>query len=129
MSIYHHVGIVRKGSRVEYWPLNGTVIEGILEVHPDYPPRIHFVDDRGTVELVPVLEPVMQPPRHEHMPVIAGQEYPRDVSPIRQPDLVTTTRWTLPVINREPRDVRWSDDEVAAMRARPSAPLAINRIK
>ena len=30
----------------------------------------------------PVLVPVLQPPRHEHPPIVPGQEYPRDISPI-----------------------------------------------
>lgn len=85
---------LHEGSRVCPWAPNGFA-EGILEAPLAGPPRIHYFDSRGTVELVQATVAVPQPPRHEHMPLIPGQEYPRDIAPIAD-RLVTETRWMLP---------------------------------
>lgn len=138
MSETRYIGTLRKGSQIAYWQPNGFP-EGIIETNPDFPPRIHYFDGRGTVEMVPVKVPVMQPPRHEHMPVIVGQEYPRDIAPIVD-RTVTETRWMLPEIEVVGEPVieigtvteelaRWSDAEIEILQGRADVSMPINRIK
>jgi len=95
MSETRYIGTLRKGSTVRFWQPHGFP-EGIIEANPDFPPRLHYFDGRPPVDFEPVLVPVMVEPRHEHMPVIVGQEYPRDLSPIAD-RTVTETKWMLPV--------------------------------
>jgi hypothetical protein len=47
------IASVRKGSRLAYWKPHG-ILEAILECHPEHPPRLHYIDQRGTVELAPI---------------------------------------------------------------------------
>lgn len=96
MSEVKTIATIRKGSSVTYWKPDG-ILEGLLETNPDSPPRIHYLDGRGTVELVPVQVPIYPKPRHEHMPLIPGQEYPRDIAPIVD-RTVTETRWMIPEV-------------------------------
>lgn len=102
MSETRVIATLRKGSVIRCWSPNGFP-EGIIEANPEYPLRIHYFDGRGTVEMVPVKVPIMQPPRHEHMPVIPGREYPRDIAPIVDRTM-TETRWTLPEDKKGPSD-------------------------
>ena len=44
------IGTLRKGSTVAYWSPAGVVV-GIIETNPEHPPRVHYFDGRGTVEL------------------------------------------------------------------------------
>lgn len=44
------IGTLRAGSRSYYWKPAG-MLEGIIETHPDHPPRLHYLDGRETVEL------------------------------------------------------------------------------
>lgn len=44
------IGTIRKGSMIRYWQPNGFP-EGIIEVNPEHPPRIHYFDGRPTQEI------------------------------------------------------------------------------
>lgn len=93
------VGNIRPGSSLRFWKPNGK-LEGVLEVNPDFPPRVHYLDGR-IVEMEPVKVPVIRPldpfsvSVHEHPPLVPGQEYPRDIGRIR-PSGETDVEWRLP---------------------------------
>lgn len=91
------VASIRDGSKIKPWRYKGQ--ECILEINPNFPPRLHFGDGRS-VDLEPVLVPVisqLDPTGvHEHPPFIVGQEFPRDVTPPRPGRGKVDIEWRVP---------------------------------
>lgn len=50
MNDARHIATLRKGSSVAYWQPMG-LLEAIIEIHPDHPPRMHYLDGRPAIDL------------------------------------------------------------------------------
>lgn len=49
------IGEIRAGSQIAYWKPHG-LLEAVIEVHPEHPPRLHYMDGRPALDLEPSSE-------------------------------------------------------------------------